>query len=84
MPYTVVLKRRAERELDDLPKATRQRVTARLMALEHEPRPRGSRRLQGLAGRRLRVGDYRVLYEVDDIEKKVIVFAVGHRREVYR
>ena len=84
MPYTVVLKRQAERELDALPEATRQRIARRLLALEHEPRPRGSRKLQGPAGRRLRVGDYRILYEVDDTDQKVVVLAVGHRREVYR
>ncbi len=84
MPYTVVLKRSAERELDALPEATRQRVASRLLALEHEPRPRGSRQLRGPAGRRLRVGDYRILYEVDDSQKRVVVFAIGHRRDVYR
>jgi mRNA interferase RelE/StbE len=84
VPYTVVLKRSAERELDALPRGIRDRLVQHLLTLEQEPRPRGSRKLQGLSGRRLRVGDYRILYEVDDTEAKVTVLAVGHRREVCR
>jgi mRNA interferase RelE/StbE len=57
---------------------------ARLLALEDNPRPSGVKKLQGQESYRLRVGDYRILYTIDDKSKKIFIMAVGHRREVYR
>ena len=84
MIYQVVLKHSAEKELGALQAAIHERIIGRLLALEENPRPAGSKKLQGQEGYRLRVGDYRVLYTIDDKNKQVIVLAVGHRREVYR
>jgi mRNA interferase RelE/StbE len=84
MVYQVLLKRSAEKELDSLPKDLRQRIIKRLLALEENARPDGVRKLQGEEAYRIRVGDYRVLYTVDDIDHLVTVYAIGHRREVYR
>jgi mRNA interferase RelE/StbE len=82
--YEVRLKRSAEKELDALPPRTRARITKRLLNLETNPRPHGVEKLQGQEAYRIRVGDYRVLFTVDDATKIVIVYAVGHRRDVYR
>jgi mRNA interferase RelE/StbE len=61
------------------------RVIAKIEELATEPRPAGCRKLQGKSGLwRLRVGDYRVVYTVDDTQRLVDVVAVRHRREVYR
>ena len=84
MAYQVSLKRSAEKELDALQANTRNRIIKHLLALEENPRPPGIKKLQGEESYRLRVGDYRVLYTVDDKVKQVFVLAVGHRREVYR
>ena len=84
MAYQVSLKRSAEKELDALQANTRNRIIKRLLALEGNPRPSGIKKLQGEESYRLRVGEYRVLYTVDDKAKQVFVLAVGHRREVYR
>jgi mRNA interferase RelE/StbE len=84
MSYQVVLKRSAEKELDSLQAKIRERINKRLLTLEENPRPSGIKKLQGEESYRLRVGDYRVLYTVDDQLKKVVILAVGHRREVYR
>jgi mRNA interferase RelE/StbE len=84
MTYQVIIKHSAEKELDALPASLHERIAERLLALEENPRPVGSRKLQGQESYRLRVGDYRVLYTIDDKAKKVVVLAVGHRREVYR
>ena len=84
MAYRVILKRPAEKELDALQANIRERITKRLLALEENPRPSGIKKLQGEESYRLRVGDYRVLYSVDDQLKRVVILAVGHRREVYR
>jgi len=65
-------------------KATRKRIVDRILALAEDPRPDGCQRLSGSPRFRIRQGPYRVVYEVDDVERTVIVFKVGHRRDVYR
>lgn len=67
-----------------LPRGVHQRVTKRLLALKANPRPPGAKKLGGGERYRIRVGDYRVLYTIDDALQKIEVSAVGHRREVYR
>ena len=84
MTYQVVIQRPAEKELDALEKTVHKRIVTHLLALEEDPRPAGVKKLQGQESYRLRVGDYRILYAIDDKSKKVFVIAVGHRREVYR
>ena len=84
MSCQVLLKRSAEKELDALPAGVRERIAARLLALEDNPRPAGVTKLQGQEGYRLRVGDYRALYTIDDKGQSVTIYAVGHQREVYR
>jgi mRNA interferase RelE/StbE len=70
--------------LDALQANTRNRIIKHLLGLEENPRPSGIKKLEGQESYRLRVGDYRVLYTVDDKIKQVVILAVGHRREVYR
>jgi mRNA interferase RelE/StbE len=82
--WHVELDRRAERELTSLPNPILKRITDRLAALSTDPFPRGVKKLHGGSGYRLRVGDYRVLYDVFPKEHEVVVYAVGHRRDVYR
>jgi mRNA interferase RelE/StbE len=84
MTYQVILQRPAEKELDALEASVYKRIVARLLALEENPRPAGVKKLQGQESYRLRAGDYRILYTIDDKSKKVFIRAVGHRREVYR
>ncbi|MGA2222581.1 MAG: type II toxin-antitoxin system RelE/ParE family toxin [Verrucomicrobiia bacterium] len=84
MAYTVIVNRAAEKELDRLPEKVRQRITRKLIELENNPRPHGVQKLHGHDGHRVRIGDYRVLYLIDDEAQTVEVLAVGHRREVYR
>jgi len=83
--YTLLIKRPAERDLRKLPPVVFQRLNDRILALRAEPYPPGARKLKGaLTGWRLRVGDYRVLYEVDDEARTVTIVRVKHRRKVYR
>lgn len=84
MAYVVSLKRSAEKELERLPAKIHDKIVERLVSLKVEPRPTGVKHLQGREGYRLRVGDYRILYVVDDAARKVEVFSVAHRRDVYR
>jgi mRNA interferase RelE/StbE len=61
------------------------RIDARIRALADHPRPHGTEHLRGpQGGFRLRVGDYRILYDVDDAQQMVIIGRVRHRRDVYR
>ena len=84
MRYEVLILPTAEKETDKLPSTIHRRISRRILSLEDNPRPRGAKKLSGSEEYRLRVGDYRVLYSVDDNRCTVTVFAVGHRREVYR
>ena len=83
--YRVSLERAAERDLRRLPARLHDRVIATIQALADEPRPSGCRKLTGTdRDWRIRVGDYRVVYEIDDAAEEVCVNRVRHRREVYR
>ena len=84
--YRVFIKRSAAEELAAVaPKTDRQRLTARIQTLAGDPRPGGCEKLAGYDDRyRVRQGDYRVVYAVDDAEQIVTIFKFGHRREVYR
>ena len=84
MGYEVRIVSAAEREMDRLPVAVYKRISRRILTLEDNPRPRGAKKLSGREEYRLRIGDYRVLYTVDDKNGVVTIFAVGHRREIYR
>lgn len=84
MAYQVIIKKPVEKELDSLSAKLRERIIQRLLALEENPRPQGVKKLQGEESYRLRIGDYRALYSIDDKKKEILVYAVGHRREVYR
>ena len=84
MSHTVLILRRAQKELAQLPPMAYERVKAAILKLSEHPRPRGCRKLAGREGWRIRVSDYRVVYEVDDEQQIVTVLHVGHRRDVYR
>lgn len=62
----------------------RERVGAAIDALAAEPRPRGAVKLAGRDDFRIRVGDHRIVYAVDDAERSVLIARIAHRREVYR
>ena len=81
--YDVYIKPSAERDMDSLPKKVFPRVTSAILSLETSPRRRGCKKLRGREAYRLRVGDYRILYTVDDSLRRVEVVAAGHRRNVY-
>jgi mRNA interferase RelE/StbE len=84
MSYKVLIRRGAQKELARLPDAAYERVKNAIRRLAEEPRPRGCRKLSGRNGWRIRAGDYRVIYEIDDSQQVVTVFHVGHRRDIYR
>ncbi|MEK7280804.1 MAG: type II toxin-antitoxin system RelE/ParE family toxin [Chloroflexota bacterium] len=83
--YTVILEPAAQRDMRRLTEAVHSRILAALHRLEADPRHRGVKRLVGFEHQwRARVGEYRVLYEVDDDNLLVEVYRVAHRSEAYR
>jgi mRNA interferase RelE/StbE len=83
--YRIEVKRSAIRELRQLPANIAARIWPHIRALAANPRPRGTTKLSGeVDAYRIRVGDYRVLYEVYDQQRLVSVRQVRHRREAYR
>ena len=84
MRCRVILPKSVQKKLDRLPDDVAARVVARLRALESNPRPTDVKKLKGRPAWRVRVGDYRIIYEIHDRELVVVVVTIGHRREVYR
>jgi len=85
MSYTIDFKPLALRQLADLNKHIRERVNLKIQMLAENPRPHGVKKLTGDEQTyRIRVGDYRVLYEIHDQILLILVVEIGHRRSIYR
>jgi mRNA interferase RelE/StbE len=83
--YTLLITRSAEGDLRRRARTLFERINARILSLRDEPRPHGVRKLMGASeGWRLRVGDHRILYRIDDDGRTVTIVRIKHRREAYR
>lgn len=84
--YRLLIKSSAAKELEAIgTKANRQRIVQRIHALAADPRAHGSEKLAGYADRyRVRHGNYRIVYLIDDERCEVSIFKIGHRKDVYR
>lgn len=84
--YSVEIKRSAARELERVePRAQRLRIVARIRELAGDPRLPGAQKLAGADSvYRMRQGDFRILYEIDEAGRTIVVVKIGHRRDVYR
>ncbi len=81
--YRIELRPAAVRSLRKLDPQVRRRVQGAIALLAQNPRPPGARALQGRPGIRVRVGDYRIIYTIEDDVLVVVVVRLGHRRDVY-
>jgi mRNA interferase RelE/StbE len=82
--YSLEIKHSAQRELDALDDAVFKRIDRKILALADNPRPPGCKKLRGYRDQwRIRVGDWRVVYLIDDVARLVTITRVAHRREVY-
>jgi mRNA interferase RelE/StbE len=82
--YSLEIKRSAQKELDALDDAPFARMDRKILALAGNPRPAGCKRLKGHRDQwRVRVGDWRAVYIIDDAARLVTITRIGHRREVY-
>ena len=84
MSYQLAILRRAVKELAHLPEKERHRIETDIESLASNPRPHGVKKLTGRDGYRVRSGDYRIVFEIDDRLRSVTVLHVGHRKDIYR
>jgi len=82
--YTVQIDKRVVRELRQVDARDREKIVKVIERLGSNPRPRGVKKLVNQPGWRIRIGNYRVLYEVDEDSKIVTVYRAGHRRDIYQ
>jgi len=82
--YKVELRRGAQRTLDKLPQTDFEAVVEAVKQLAQTPRPRGMEKVKTTGLWRIRQGDYRIIYSIDDSQQLVTVVRIGHRREIYR
>lgn len=83
--WTVTLPRRAEKELAAAPPSIRESLGEALSKLQQDPRPPGCKKLKGrLECWRIRIGPYRILYDIDDSKHAVAILKIGPRKDVYR
>jgi len=82
--YTVLILPSAQKQLSKLPNAIATRIEDRMLDLEGDPRPPGCKKLKGRDAWRIRIGDYRLIYEINDGKLIVTVISIGHRRDVYQ
>jgi mRNA interferase RelE/StbE len=84
MTYKISILRRAQKQLAKIPASDYKKVKQAILDLAHDPRPPGSKKLKGRPGWRIRQGDFRVIYEIQDDKLIVIVLDVGNRKDIYR
>lgn len=82
--YKILIRKSAAEELGRIPKKDLRRIVERIRSLGEEPRPQGSEKLSAQERYRIRQGDCRVVYSVDDGLRTVEIVKIGHRSEVYR
>jgi len=84
LTYALFIERSAQRSLSRIAAEDRSRLSHAIRSLAEEPRPHGVEKLRGTDAWRIRVGDYRILYEIHDKRLLILVVDSGHRREIYR
>lgn len=85
MTYQIKVLRKASRQLKTLPKDVQSQIRSEIRTLSENPRPPGVKKLSGAGDfYRIRVGNYRIIYEIQDKVLLVLIVGVGHRREIYR
>ena len=84
MPFVVLIPKKVEKQITALPVEVMERVLLLLGGLTNNPFPQNSKKLKNRNGYRLRIGEYRIIYEINENERSIIVLRVAHRKEVYK
>lgn len=81
--YRLVIDRYAQKQLGKIPPPHFNRITKAIQQLEENPRPQGYKKLTGRPGYRIRIGDYRVIYNIEDKILAVFIIDIGNRKDIY-
>lgn len=84
MVYKISIKPTALKDLDSLPDKEVKKIAKRLLQLKENPRPIGVQKLSSDEGYRIRIGNYRILFEVNDESQIIFVYRIKHRKDVYK
>ena len=84
MTYTILFARSVQKDFHRLPRSIFLRVQTALASIQKDPFPSGHKKLEGHGLYRLRVGDYRIVYEVTTKIRIIVIIRIGHRRDIYR
>jgi mRNA interferase RelE/StbE len=85
MSYIIIISKSVQKQIDDLPNDVKERIVEKIQNLANEPRPDGVVKVKGSDNEyRIRVGDYRVRYEIDDESQLVQLLQCKHRKDVYK
>jgi mRNA interferase RelE/StbE len=85
MSYTIVIPRAVQKQLDALPNDVYERIATKIQQLAKDPRPDGVTKMKGTDNEyRIRIGDYRVRYEINDKELIILLLQCKHRKDVYK
>jgi mRNA interferase RelE/StbE len=84
MTYKISILRKAQKQLAKIPASDFKKIKQAILDLGQDPRPPGSLKLKGRPGWRIRQGDYRVIYEIQDDQLIVIVLDIGNRKDIYK
>jgi mRNA interferase RelE/StbE len=82
--YKMFIKKSAANELENIPKKDLKKIVKSIQSLAENPRPRGSKKISAQERYRIRQGNYRIVYSIQDEELAVQIFKIGHRQEIYR
>lgn len=84
MSYAISILRRAQKEFAAISESDYRRIREAILKLVENPRPPNCKKLVGREGWRIKVGDYRVIYEIADSDKEITILPIGHRRDIYK
>jgi mRNA interferase RelE/StbE len=82
--YQLLIKPKAEKQLNKIPFREREKILDKFAELQENPFLHGVEKLHGIEGYRLRIGNYRALFSFDKLSKEILIFRVKHRKEAYR
>lgn len=82
--YRIEIKRSAAKELERIPPKDRDRIAEKIRSLSSDPRPTQAKKLSGEEKYRIRQGDYRILYQIQEDIVMIVIVKIGHRRDVYK
>ncbi len=82
--YLINLTKHASKQLDKLPIAVAELLSKSLYKLSDNPRPNGYKKLKGREGYRIRIGNYRIIYTIEDNILTIVIIDIGHRKDIYR